>query len=98
MTSSEAIHQLCREANSPENCVGIVTWMHTFSPARMWIAGLRSLSKPLLHLHTQFNQEVIHYAKKTSERLPQGHVYIRSFLTHKKYDNRSNWNRRYGRQ
>ncbi len=58
MTSSESIHQLCRDANSTENCVGLVTWMHTFSPARMWIAGLRSLSKPLLHLHTQFSQEL----------------------------------------
>lgn len=58
MTSSEMIHQLCQDANSARNCVGVITWMHTFSPARMWIAGLRSLSKPLLHLHTQFNEEL----------------------------------------
>jgi L-arabinose isomerase len=58
MTSSESIHQLCREANHSSRCVGLITWMHTFSPARMWIAGLRSLDKPLLHLHTQFNQEL----------------------------------------
>jgi L-arabinose isomerase len=58
MTSSEAILQMCQEASSSKNCVGIICWMHTFSPSRMWIAGLRSLSKPLLHLHTQFNQEL----------------------------------------
>jgi len=58
MTSSDSIQQLCQEANSSANCIGLITWMHTFSPARMWIAGLRSLSKPLLHLHTQFNQEL----------------------------------------
>jgi L-arabinose isomerase len=58
MTSSDSIYQLCQEASSSKGCVGLITWMHTFSPARMWIAGLRSLSKPLLHLHTQFNQEL----------------------------------------
>jgi L-arabinose isomerase len=58
MTGSDSIHQLCLEANSAKNCVGIIAWMHTFSPARMWIAGLKSLNKPLLHLHTQFNQEL----------------------------------------
>jgi L-arabinose isomerase len=56
MTTSESIEQMCQEANGAKACVGVVTWMHTFSPARMWIAGLRSLTKPLLHLHTQFNQ------------------------------------------
>lgn len=58
MTSGDSIHQLCLEANRSKNCVGLITWMHTFSPARMWIAGLRSLDRPLLHLHTQFNQEL----------------------------------------
>ncbi|MFZ0733366.1 MAG: L-arabinose isomerase [Candidatus Sulfotelmatobacter sp.] len=58
MTSSESILRLCQEANRAENCIGLITWMHTFSPARMWIAGLKSLSKPLLHLHTQFNDEL----------------------------------------
>lgn len=58
MTSGESVHQLCLDANSSKKCVGLITWMHTFSPARMWIAGLRSLDKPLLHLHTQFNQEL----------------------------------------
>jgi L-arabinose isomerase len=58
MTSSESIHELCLEASRSKNCVGIVAWMHTFSPARMWIAGLKALSKPLLHLHTQFNEHL----------------------------------------
>ncbi len=58
MTGSEAIQQLCQEANSSRACIGLITWMHTFSPARMWIAGLSSLSKPFLHLHTQFNEEL----------------------------------------
>jgi L-arabinose isomerase len=58
MTSSDSIHQLCLDANGSNNCVGLITWMHTFSPARMWIAGLRLLNKPFLHLHTQFNEEL----------------------------------------
>jgi L-arabinose isomerase len=58
MTGSESIHQLCLDANSSKNCIGLITWMHTFSPSRMWIAGLRALDKPFLHLHTQFNQQL----------------------------------------
>jgi L-arabinose isomerase len=58
MTSSESIHELCLEANRSRNCIGLITWMHTFSPGRMWIAGLRSLDKPLVHLHTQFNEQL----------------------------------------
>lgn len=58
MTGSESIHRLCQEAETSKNCIGVITWMHTFSPARMWIAGLKSIRKPLLHLHTQFNQEL----------------------------------------
>ncbi len=55
-TTSGAILALCLEANASEACVGVVVWMHTFSPAKMWIAGLSALRKPLLHLHTQFNR------------------------------------------
>jgi len=55
MTNSDAIQQLCLDASRAKNCIGLITWMHTFSPARMWIAGLKSLDKPLMHLHTQFN-------------------------------------------
>jgi L-arabinose isomerase len=58
LTTPEVIRELCTEANSAKNCVGLVTWMHTFSPAKMWIAGLRLLTKPFLHLHTQYNREI----------------------------------------
>ena len=54
----EAILAACIEAGAADKCVGVITWMHTFSPARMWIAGLQALSKPLLHLHTQFNRDL----------------------------------------
>ncbi len=56
--TSEEIRAVCIEANSDESCAGIITWMHTFSPAKMWIAGLTELRKPLLHLHTQFNRDI----------------------------------------
>jgi len=58
LTTPDAIAQLCREANNDPHCVGLICWMHTFSPAKMWIAGLTSLCKPLAHLHTQFNREI----------------------------------------
>jgi L-arabinose isomerase len=58
VTTPEEVRALCREANNSENCIGLVLWMHTFSPAKMWIAGLQLLSKPFLHLHTQFNREL----------------------------------------
>ncbi len=58
VTTPNAIHQLCLDANYVRNCVGLITWMHTFSPAKMWIAGLNSLQKPYAHLHTQFNREL----------------------------------------
>ena len=58
LTTPDAIRQLCREANADDTCAGVITWMHTFSPAKMWIAGLAELRKPLLHLHTQFNRDI----------------------------------------
>ncbi len=58
LTTSEAITNICLEANSAARCIGLITWMHTFSPAKMWIAGLKSLSKPFAHLHTQFNRDI----------------------------------------
>ena len=58
LKSAEEIYQLCQEANTAKNCIGIVAWMHTFSPAKMWIGGLKILQKPLLHLHTQFNRDI----------------------------------------
>src|ERR1700712_5385659 len=56
--SPEEIYGICQEANVAKNCIGIVAWMHTFSPAKMWIGGLKILKKPLLHLHTQFNRDI----------------------------------------
>jgi L-arabinose isomerase len=58
VTTPQAIYELCSEANRAKNCIGLITWMHTFSPAKMWIAGLSSLQKPFVHLHTQFNREL----------------------------------------
>ncbi|HLJ66065.1 MAG TPA: L-arabinose isomerase [Chloroflexota bacterium] len=58
VTSAESIRRECLEADAADSCVGIVAWMHTFSPAKMWIAGLVLLQKPLLHLHTQFNRDL----------------------------------------
>ena len=58
LTTPEAIRDLCLEANSTKNCIGLITWMHTFSPAKMWIAGLSLLRKPIVHLHTQYNREI----------------------------------------
>jgi L-arabinose isomerase len=58
LTGPDAIRELCREANAAPNCIGLVTWMHTFSPAKMWIAGLSSINKPFVHLHTQFNRDI----------------------------------------
>src|SRR4051812_7960983 len=56
--STEEIYDTIAAANNATNCIGIITWMHTFSPAKMWIRGLSILKKPLLHLHTQFNRDI----------------------------------------
>src|SRR5690606_27138519 len=58
VTTTEEIRAICLEANAAPNCVGVITWMHTFSPAKMWISGLSLLNKPLLHLHTQYNRDI----------------------------------------
>ncbi len=58
LTTPEEIHSLCREANAAPDCVGVVAWMHTFSPAKNWIAGLAALKKPLAHFHTQYNRDI----------------------------------------
>ncbi len=58
MTTPEAIRDLCLEANNAKNCIGLVAWMHTFSPAKMWIAGLKALAKPFVHLHTQYHRDL----------------------------------------
>ena len=56
--SPEEIYNVCQEANAATNCIGIIAWMHTFSPAKMWIGGLKILQKSVLHLHTQFNRDI----------------------------------------
>ncbi len=56
--SAEEVYNLCRDAGVSANCIGMIAWMHTFSPAKMWINGLKILHKPLLHLHTQFNRDI----------------------------------------
>ncbi len=56
--SAEEIFAIMQEANVSESCIGVITWMHTFSPAKMWINGLKILHKPLLHFHTQFNRDI----------------------------------------
>ena len=54
----DEIYNICIEANNDKNCIGLIAWMHTFSPAKMWINGLKILQKPLCHLHTQFNRDI----------------------------------------
>lgn len=58
LTTANDIHDFMAKANNDENCAGVITWMHTFSPAKMWIAGLKALQKPLMHLHTQYNRDI----------------------------------------
>lgn len=58
LKSSEEIYDTIVQANITTNCIGVITWMHTFSPAKMWIRGLNILKKPMLHLHTQFNRDI----------------------------------------
>jgi L-arabinose isomerase len=58
LQSSAEIVELCQAANFDKSCIGLILWMHTFSPAKMWINGLKMLQKPFVHLHTQFNRDI----------------------------------------
>ncbi|NJB84274.1 L-arabinose isomerase [Lewinella marina] len=58
VTTPDEILSVCQRANTDADCIGVVVWMHTFSPAKMWIRGLTVLTRPLCHLHTQFNAEI----------------------------------------
>ena len=58
LISNESIRKVFIDANADERCAGVITWMHTFSPAKSWILGLQEYRKPLLHLHTQFNRDI----------------------------------------
>src|SRR5687768_13681462 len=56
--TGDEIYSVCQEANGSKECMGVILWMHTFSPAKMWLGGLRILHKPFVHLHTQFNRDI----------------------------------------
>ncbi|MGO3829889.1 MAG: L-arabinose isomerase, partial [Microbacterium gubbeenense] len=58
LTDAESIRRAMLDANADDSVLGVIVWMHTFSPAKMWIKGLEELRKPLLHLHTQANVEL----------------------------------------
>ncbi|NCI45729.1 L-arabinose isomerase [Sediminibacterium soli] len=58
VTTPEEIFAVCQEANAAADCIGVIAWMHTFSPAKMWIGGLKILQRPILHFHTQFNRDI----------------------------------------
>ena len=58
LTTPDEIANLCIDADSNRHCIGLITWMHTFSPAKMWIAGLSRLRKPFVHLHTQYGRDI----------------------------------------
>ena len=62
VTTAPEITDVMRKANADDNCIGVITWMHTFSPSKMWIDGLKTISKPILHFSTQFN-EALPYAE-----------------------------------
>lgn len=58
LTTPDSITELCIEANNSKDCIGLIAWMHTFSPAKMWIRGLSILNKPFMHFHTQLNRDI----------------------------------------
>src|SRR5664279_6645426 len=58
LKTAEEIFSICQLSNQDKNCIGLITWMHTFSTAKMWIRALQILQKPILHLHTQFNRDI----------------------------------------
>src|SRR5277367_4028667 len=58
LTTPDEIAKLCLDANADPNCAGLILWMHTFSPSKMWVRGLNALQKPFVHLHTQFNRDL----------------------------------------
>ncbi len=58
LTTPDSVFELCSDANNDSKCIGLITWMHTFSPAKMWIRGLSVLNKPFLHFHTQLNRDI----------------------------------------
>ncbi|MDR1470601.1 MAG: L-arabinose isomerase [Spirochaetaceae bacterium] len=88
----QGIKRLFAEANAAENCAGIITWMHTFSPSKMWIQGLALNAKPMLHLHTQFNRDIpwdsidmdfMNLNQSAHGDREHGHIYARMRLPRK---------------
>jgi L-arabinose isomerase len=88
----QVIRKLFAEANAAEHCAGILTWMHTFSPSKMWIQGLALNSKPILHLHTQFNRDIpwstidmdfMNLNQAAHGDREHGHIYARMGLNRK---------------
>ena len=78
--SSKEVEDVMKAANNDEKCVGIITWMHTFSPAKMWIKGLQDLQKPLLHFHTQYNLGYHGYGFHEPEPVGSWRYRVRSYL------------------
>ena len=58
LVTPDAVTGLCQAANNTRECIGLITWCHTFSPSKMWINGLKQLTKPVAHLHTQYNRDI----------------------------------------
>jgi L-arabinose isomerase len=90
--SPAGISRLFEEANASEPCAGIITWMHTFSPSKMWIGGLKVNKKPILHLHTQFNRDIpwaaidmdfMNLNQSAHGDREHGHIYARMGLARK---------------
>ena len=81
--SSKEVADVFARANNDDKCVGVITWMHTFSPAKMWIHGLQILHKPLLHLHTQFNEEIPYLNQSAHGDREFGHIISRMRIRRK---------------
>ena len=95
--SSKEVEAVMKAANNEEKCVGIITWMHTFSPAKMWIKGLQSLEKPLLHFHTQYNAE-IPWDKLETRYVPGFGPKMNKLLVEKHYSRKHGPNAYYGQK
>lgn len=88
LITNELIRKTFNEANADEDCAGVITWMHTFSPAKSWILGLKEYRKPLCHLHTQFNEEIpydiyaaFYYMKACYPYLAESHGSVINFAS-----------------
>ncbi len=71
LITNELIRKTFNEANNDENCAGVITWMHTFSPAKSWILGLQEYRKPLCHFHTQYRTRRLTAEESTAISSPE---------------------------